>query len=322
MVAHNNYHGTSAATVSTVAYARNGDCEIYFETFGDPAHPALILVNGLGSQCINYHEDWCAMFAAEGLFVIRFDNRDMGLSSKFDDAAIGPKGETYVLSDMAGDPMAVLDALGIERAHILGLSLGGMIVQVVAIEHPDRLLSMTSVMSTTGEAEFGRSTPAALELLLASAATDKHSYVDGFVAGLREWGTPEFADETRWRRDAGRAFDRCFHPSGAGRQMLAVMASEPRADKLGSIRVPTLVIHGDRDTLIDESGGRRTAELIPGARFELIGGMGHDYPPQLWNRWVQLVTEHAADASRPSAGPITLKHRSGRVERMYPSESR
>ena len=289
-----------------MAYAHNGDCKIFYETFGDPANPALILVNGLGSQCINYHENWCALFVAEGLHVIRFDNRDVGLSSKFDDAAAGPKGEAYVLSDMARDPIAVLDALGIQRAHILGLSLGGMIVQVVALEHADRLISMTSAMSTTGEAEYGRSTPTALELLLAPAATDKQSYVDGFVAGQREWGTPEFADEARWRRDAERAFDRCFNPTGAGRQLLAAMASEPRAQMLPSIRVPTLVIHGDRDTLIDQSGGRRTAELIPGARFELIGGMGHDYPPQLWNRWVQLVTEHAATASRPSTGPITL----------------
>lgn len=275
-----------------MAYARNGDCDIYYETFGDPTYPALLMVNGLGSQCINYHEQWIALFVAHGLFVIRFDNRDMGLSTKFDDAPTGAHGESYLLSDMANDAIAVLDAEGISRAHVMGLSMGGMIVQTMAIEHPERLLSMTSVMSTTGEAEFGRPTKQAIGLLTAPPATDRESAVERHIAGLREWGSPEFADEARWRADAERAFDRSFHPSGAGRQYLAVGASGSRADGLRHVTVPTLVIHGDRDTLIDISGGRRTAELIPGARFKMIEGMGHDYPPQLWDLWVELVVDH------------------------------
>jgi pimeloyl-ACP methyl ester carboxylesterase len=270
-----------------MATAHNQDCEIYYESFGDPSAPTLLLVNGLGSQCINYHEDWCAMFVERGLRVVRFDNRDVGLSTKFDET---PAGEAaYKVSDMAADAIAILDAIGVERAHVMGLSMGGMIVQVMAIEHPDRLSSMTSVMSNTGERDYGAPTPEAFALLTAPPATDRDSYIDRTIEGLRVWGSPAFADEARWRRDAERAFDRCFHPAGQVRQYRGILASPPRADRLRDVRTPTLVMHGDRDTLIDISGGRRTAELIPGSRFEVMEGMGHDYPPQLWNRWVDLV---------------------------------
>jgi pimeloyl-ACP methyl ester carboxylesterase len=266
-------------------YAHHGTCDIWFDVFGDASNPTLLLVNGLGSQCINYKAEWCEMFAAHGLQVVRYDNRDVGLSSKFE-------GATYTCSDMAGDGLAVLDALGVQRAHVMGLSMGGMIVQTMAIEHPERVLTMTSAMSTTGEPEYRQSSPRALELLLAPPATDRAGYVQRWVDGLHEWGSPEFADEARWRADAESAFDRCFHPSGPGRQYMAVMASPSRADALRSVTVPTLVLHGDRDTLIEPSGGRRTADLVPGARFELIEGMGHDYPPQLWPKWVDLVVDH------------------------------
>ena len=276
-----------------MATTRNGDCEIYYDTIGDPADPALLLVNGLGSQSINYKTEWCEMFAARGLYVIRFDNRDVGLSTSFEGAPTGPEGEAYTVSDMAADALAVLDAEGIDRAHVLGVSMGGMIVQMLAIEHPERLLTVTSVMSTTGEPDVGQAAPEAFALLTAPPATDRESYVANHVAGLRNWGSPEFADEARWQADAERAFDRSFRPTGAGRQFLAIRASGSRADELRGVTVPTLVIHGDKDTLIDASGGHRTAELIPGARFELIEGMGHDYPPQLWQRWVDLVVDHA-----------------------------
>ena len=281
-----------------MAMASNGNCEIYYESFGDPSDPTLLLVNGLSSQCINYHEDWCEMFAGRGLRVVRYDNRDVGLSSKFGDAPVGNHGEAYTLTDMAADGIAVLDAIGVERAHVMGLSMGGMIVQTMAIEHADRLLSMTSVMSRTGEAGYGDSTPEAFALLTAPPAVDRDSYIAASIAGLHVWGSPEFADEARWTRDAGRAFDRCFHPSGPTRQFMAVGASPPRGEALRHVTTPTLVMHGDRDTLIDISGGRRTAELIPGARFEAIEGMGHDYPPQLWNRWVDIVAEFIASVSQ------------------------
>lgn len=281
-----------------MATALNGNCELYYEAFGDLSDPTLLLVNGLGSQCINYNEDWCAMFAARGLHVVRFDNRDVGMSSKFDDMPIGEKGEAYTISEMAADGIAVLDALGVEHAHIMGLSMGGMIVQVMAIEHRDRLLSMTSVMSRTGEPGYGDSTPGAFALLVAAPATDRESFIAAHIAGLRVWGSPAFADEARWRRDAERAFDRCWHPSGPTRQYRAIEASPPRAEGLRAVSTPTLVMHGDRDTLINISGGRRTAELIPGARFEAIEGLGHDYPPQLWQQWVDSVGSFVSSISR------------------------
>jgi pimeloyl-ACP methyl ester carboxylesterase len=230
------------------------------------------------------------MFAAEGLQVVRFDNRDMGLSSHL-------LGVPYSLSDMAADVVAVLDALRVEQAHIMGLSMGGMIVQTVAIEHPQRVLSLTSVMSHTGEQGYGGSSPAAFALLTGPPATSRDEYVANALAGLREWGSPEFFDENRAKAMAEAAFDRCFDPAGTGRQFVAIRDSAPRAEMLRTLDVPTLVIHGDHDTLIDQSGGRRTAELIPGARFELIEGMGHDYPPQLWRRWTDLVVGHIRSAA-------------------------
>lgn len=281
-----------------MARALNGNCQIYYESFGDPGDPTLLLVNGLGSQCINYHQDWCEMFAGRGLHVVRYDNRDVGMSSKFDGAPVGAHGQAYVLSDMAEDAIAVLDAVGVERAHVMGLSMGGMIVQTLAIEHPDRLLSMTSVMSRTGEPGYGESTPEAFALLTSPPAVDRESYIASSIVGLHVWGSPEFADEKRWRGIAERAFDRCFDPMGTTRQFYAIGASPPRADHLREVTTPTLVMHGDRDTLIDISGGRRTAELIPGARFVVIDGLGHDYPPQLWNRWVDIVTEFVASVSQ------------------------
>ncbi len=277
--------------VYNVAY--NGNCELYFETFGDPENPALLMVNGLGSQSVNYEDAWCEKFVAKGFFVIRFDNRDAGLSSQFDAAPVNEKGACYNLSDMAADAIAVLDANSIKHAHVMGLSMGGMIAQTMAIEHPERVLSMTSVMSNSGEPEYGQSTPNAMRLLTAPPATDRESHIARAIEGLHEWGSPEFADEARWRENAERTFDRSFHPSGPGRQFLAVRSSGPRAEELRSVRLPSLVIHGDKDTLIDQSGGRRVAELIPGAKFALIEGMGHDYPPQLWDRWVDLVADHA-----------------------------
>jgi pimeloyl-ACP methyl ester carboxylesterase len=271
-------------------YAHNGNCDIWYETFGDATKPALLLINGLGSQSINYQDAWCEKFAAEGFFVLRFDNRDVGLSTSFEDAPLGPDGHAYLVSDMANDAISVLDAEGIVWAHVMGLSMGGMIAQVLAIEHSDRLRSMTSIMSSSGEPDWGKPTDCALALLTAPPASDRESFIRAHIEGLKEWGSPEFADEARWTADAERAFDRSFRPTGSGRQFTAIRSSPPRADRLPFVTVPTLVIHGDKDTLIDQSGGRRVAELIPDARFELIEGMGHDYPPQLWDRWVGLVT--------------------------------
>jgi pimeloyl-ACP methyl ester carboxylesterase len=272
-----------------MAYATNGDCSIFYETFGSSDDPTLLLVNGLGSQCINFHEDWCAMFVDAGFHVVRFDNRDVGLSTHLTDAPLDEQGAVYRLADMAADAIAVLDATGVERAHVMGLSMGGMIVQQLAIDHRDRLLSIVSVMSRTGEPEYGQSTPEALERLIGPPATDRRSAIESHIEGQRIWGSPAHADEKRWAADAARAFDRCFDPAGVGRQFFAVGASGSRADLLPAVTTPTLVMHGTADTLIDISGGRRTAALIPGATFVALDGMGHDYPREFWQPWVDEV---------------------------------
>lgn len=279
-------------------YAHNGSVDIYYETFGDPSDPALLMVNGLGSQCINYTATWCERFVARGFFAIRFDNRDVGLSTKFADiqpdmaAAVEALREgndpvvAYHLADMATDALAVLDDLGIDRAHVMGVSMGGMIVQQLAIDHPERLLSMTSVMSTTGDPDVGRSTPEAFAILTGPPATDRASAIARQLEGARTFGSPGHYDPDRLAQQAEEAFDRCFYPPGVARQMIGVLASGTRSEALRTVAVPALVLHGDADTLIDISGGRRTAECIPGARFEVMEGMGHDYPPAFWDRWV------------------------------------
>ncbi|MDQ6698409.1 MAG: alpha/beta fold hydrolase [Actinomycetota bacterium] len=291
-------------------YAHHGDVEIFFETFGEPTDPALLLVNGLGSQCINYRVEWCERFVAEGFFVIRFDNRDVGLSTKFSDVrpAVGavvralsagqPPEVPYTLDDMAGDAIAVLDHLEIEQSHVMGVSMGGMIVQQLAIRQPERLLSMTSVMSTTGDPAVGGSSREAQALMLSAAPTDRVSAIARHLEGIRTYGSPACYDEERLTAVAGEAFDRSFTPDGQARQVMAIIASPDRTVALHDVHVPTLVMHGDADTLVDISGGRSTADAIPGARFVVMEGMGHDYPPQYWERWVQLVTDHARSAGR------------------------
>jgi len=278
-----------------MAIARNGDVELFYETFGDPADPTLLLVNGLGSQCINFPVEWCERFVARGFHVVRFDNRDVGLSSKLE-------GVDYTLADMGLDALAVLDAVGVATAHVMGLSMGGMIVQRLAIDHADRLRSMTSVMSRTGEAEYGQSAPEALAVLTAKPATSKDEYVDSHVAAIGIYGSdPAWIVDADVRARAEAAYDRCFCPAGVGRQMMAVMADGSRAEALRQVRLPVLVLHGSRDTLIDPSGGRRTADLIPGARYEEIEGMGHDYPPAVWDRWTAIWGDFAAAADLTGA---------------------
>ncbi len=270
--------------------ARNGDVEIYYEVFGDPGDPTLLLINGLGSQCLNYQVEWCQLFCDEGFHVVRFDNRDVGLSTKLE-------GTDYTLTDMADDAVAVLDALGVTKAHVMGCSMGGMIVPRLSIDHPDRVLSLTSVMSRTGEAGYGESSEEALAFLLAPPAPSRAAYIERQVAALHVDGSkPEWLDEDAISARAAAAYDRCFYPEGVGRQMKAVTADGSRAEQLAQLQLPALVIHGSRDTLIAPSGGRRTAALIPGARYVEIDGMGHDYPPPVWREWVTTWSEFAHTA--------------------------
>jgi pimeloyl-ACP methyl ester carboxylesterase len=249
----------------------------------------LLLVNGLGSQCTNYKTAWCEQFVAAGFHVVRFDNRDVGLSTHFTDAPLDEHGAAYTLGDMAADAIAVLDAAGVAKAHVMGVSMGGMIVQQLAIHHRQRLLTMISVMSLPVEPGYGQPAPEAWALLTTPGASDRDSAIQRHVDGMRLWGSPEFADEERWRKDAAAAYDRNSDAAGVARQFFAVGAAGSWGDELPSVTTPTLVMHGDKDTLIDISGGRRTAALIPGAKFVEIKGMGHDYPPELWDRWVDEV---------------------------------
>jgi pimeloyl-ACP methyl ester carboxylesterase len=284
---------------------------LHYETTGSPADPALLLVNGLGSQLISWPDELCERLAAAGRLVIRFDNRDSGLSSKLDGQVADVEAITaavsrgdleaaralapYRLSAMAGDAVALLDALGIERAHAVGSSMGGAIVQRLAIEHPERLHTLTSIMATTGEPGYGRSSPEARAALFAPSPRDRAAYVEASRKAL-VWASRRYADLDAIRAQAGRSYDRCFCPDGSERQLAAMIVDGSRADGLRKLQVPTLVIHGLDDTLIDPSGGRRTAELVPGARLLLVEDMGHDRPPPLWPLLCEAILAHTARA--------------------------
>lgn len=278
---------------------------IEYETFGSSTDPALLLVNGFTSQLVDYEVGFCQMLADRGLFVIRYDNRDAGLSTHFEGvhadlagvyAARKSQGPMptlpYTMSDMANDGMELLRALGIERAHIFGISMGGMLVQTMAIEHPDRVLSLTTVMSHTGEPDYGRSTPEANQALMDPPKADRAGYIEQNVAGWRTWSSKKHYDPAYVTMRLGRAYDRAFKPNSAPRQLAAILAAPPRAETLRALSVPTLVIHGRDDTLITLSGGERTAELIPGAVLVVVNDMGHDLPEPLWPVLVDQVIAH------------------------------
>jgi pimeloyl-ACP methyl ester carboxylesterase len=264
----------------------NGAVSLYYEVFGADDDPMLLLVNGLGSQCINFKVELCQKFVGEGFRVVRFDNRDVGLSSHLKG---GPK---YTVDDMADDGFAVLDVLGAAAAHIAGWSMGGMIVQAMAIKHPARTLSMTSVMSAPGPIPVERA-PDVIAAFTAPPATTRDEAAERHLTGLRAWGSPAYFDVDRITADAHAAYDRCWDPEGRARQAMAIGSSPSREAELGSLEVPTLVVHGDADRLVPLEAGRATAAAIPGACLEIVEGMGHDYPPQCWDRMVGLIASHA-----------------------------
>ena len=272
--------------------ALNGSIELYVETFGRDDDPTLILVNGLGNQCLSFRDEMCRAFVEAGTRVVRFDNRDVGLSSD------GPEG--YSLRDMAADVVAVADAVAASTFHVLGFSLGGMIVQTLAIEHSERLRSATSVMSTTGDPDVGRPSDEARRLLLTPGSRDRASAVAAHLAGQRVWGSPGLVEWDVQEELAGALFDRACRPEGVARQYHAARQDGSRSDRLSRVDLPFLVLHGTADTLIDISGGRRTAEVVPGAKFVPVEGMGHDYPSTLWPR---LVAEFSGFALQ-SGGEI------------------
>jgi pimeloyl-ACP methyl ester carboxylesterase len=266
--------------------------EICYESFGDRDDPAILLIAGFWAQLLAWPPGFVDELVKRGHFVVRFDNRDAGLSTHLHDAPrpdprAAFEGDvssaSYTLSDMAGDVAGLMDALGLQSAHIVGVSMGGMIGQTLAIERPDRVHSLTSVMSTTGNPAVGQSTEAALAALLAPPARTRQDAVERVIATLRVIGSPAYKlDEAGIRARSALAFDRANDPIGVGRQLLAILASGDRTPQLRHVHIPTLVLHGADDPLISLSGGRATAEAIPGAELVVIEGMGHDLPPQLW----------------------------------------
>ncbi|MFZ5720485.1 MAG: alpha/beta fold hydrolase [Pseudomonadota bacterium] len=272
--------------------ARNGAVEIEYETFGDGQPETILLVNGLGSQMTRWPVEFCERLVARGYRVIRFDNRDTGLSS-------WPT-EAYTLADMARDGIAVLDAAGVARAHIAGVSMGGMIVQRIAIDHPDRVLSMTSIMSAPGARGTLMSTPEAMAVLDVPPPDPKADFEAFLAHGLKNAetiGSPGYP----WPDGALRArveaeYRRAFNPPGVARQRAAIMADGDRTPQLARLTIPVVVLHGTDDPLVQPVGGETTAAAIPGAELRMIPGMGHDVPPGLYDTFVDAICAAAARA--------------------------
>jgi pimeloyl-ACP methyl ester carboxylesterase len=286
-----------------VPKVRSNDVELEYATLGDPADPALLLIMGLGAQLIDWPDEFCELLAGRGFHVIRFDNRDAGLSTSLDalgvpdvaailggDRATAP----YLLADFAADTAGLLDALGVDRAHVVGASMGGMIAQQFTIDHPGRVLSLASIMSTTGDRSVGGSTAEAAMVLGRPPAASREEALAGAIAGSRLIGSPGFpvADDERLRRATAK-YDRAYRPLGTLRQYAAVLASPDRTPALGRITAPVVVIHGAADPLIDVSGGRATAAAIPGADLVVIPGMGHDLPRGAWPQIADAIVRNA-----------------------------
>jgi pimeloyl-ACP methyl ester carboxylesterase len=284
--------------------AANG-IEVEYDTAGSPGDPALLLVTGLSAQLIEWPEDFVRQIAEHGFRVIRFDNRDAGKSSWLDELPVpgiaallaGTSAAPYSLGDMGDDAAALLDALGIPAAHVVGVSMGGMIVQRLAIDHPDKVLSLTSIMSTTGDPGAGRLNEATVAALSGPPASDRESAITAAIAGYRALGSPGFPvsdEELRARAEA--TCDRGYHPAGSARQLAAVLTASDRTEALHKVTVPATVIHGEADPLVDISGGRATAAAIPGAELLTIPGMGHDCPPGAWPRIIDAIVRNTQRA--------------------------
>ena len=289
--------------------AKVGDLELCYETFGDPADPGLLLVMGLGTQMIAWPEPFCLQLAGRGFHVIRFDNRDVGRSTHVRGAQPptlkqlilrDKAAAAYSLSDMAGDAAGLLDHLGLERAHVAGASMGGMIAQTLAAEHPGRVATLASIMSNTGHLWRGTPAPRVYSIFVRKPAKDPESAIDALVATFRMIGSPGFPfDEGELRAAAQLSYERGYNPAGTGRQLAAILAAGDRTAQLRTITAPTVVIHGTKDRMVRPSGGRATAAAIPGARHVEIEGMGHDLPRGAWDQIVDAIADNArrADAS-------------------------
>ena len=282
-----------------------GGIRLCYETFGNPSDPALLLIMGLGTQMVAWHEDFCARLVDEGFHVIRYDNRDIGRSTHLKDAPTPTLGQlamrrppaAYLLEDMANDAVGLLDCLGIERAHVVGASMGGMIAQTLAATRPERVLSLTSIMSTTGSRRVGQPAYRVLPIFLRQAPSDREAFIEHTVTLFETIGSRGIErDDDELREVAGLMFDRGLDPGGTSRQLAAIIASGNRTNALRNITAPTVVVHGTADRLVRPSGGRATARAIPGAKLVKVEGMGHDMPRAAWDQIVSAIVSNAQRA--------------------------
>jgi pimeloyl-ACP methyl ester carboxylesterase len=290
--------------------AQVGDVELVYETIGDPSGEPLLLVMGLGMQLIHWDRDFCKLLAERGFHVIRFDNRDAGLSTKVKAPVPNvmrlmagiPARVPYLLTDMADDTFGLLDQLEIERAHVAGVSMGGMIAQTMAISRPERVLSLASMSSSPGDRRVGTPKLRVWSVLMRRAPHDRDAYIEYFVRVFRMIGSPAYPpDEARTRAVAAATYDRCHYPAGTARQLSAILASGPRTAELRDVDAPTVVIHGEADPLVPLPAGIATAKAIPDAELVKIPGMGHDLPPELWPTYVDAIVRNADRAGARAA---------------------
>jgi pimeloyl-ACP methyl ester carboxylesterase len=304
-------YSASTSTGSGELFAAIGDLELCYETFGEPSDPALVLIMGLAMQMIGWREDFCERLASRGFSVVRFDNRDVGRSTRLDDLPVptfwqlaqrDERAASYTLEDMATDVVGLLDHLEIGRAHVVGASMGAMIAQTVATTSPDRVRSLVSIMGSTGARSSGQPQWQTANELMSVPPADRDGFVDHMMRTFAVIGSPGFErDEDDLRRFAEATFDRGHSPDATGRQLAAINASGDRTPLLHRIRAPTLVIHGSADTLVRPSGGHATAEAIAGSRLLEIPGMGHDLPREAWPEIVDAIAKNAAREADASA---------------------
>ncbi len=281
-----------------------GEIQLCYETFGDDGDPPLLLIMGLATQMIWWEDDFCRQLADRGFWVTRFDNRDIGRSTILSDNPVptrgqllrrDPKAASYALDDMADDAAKLLDHLGVPSAHVVGVSMGGMIAQLLVLRHRERVRSLVSIMSTTGNLRVGWADPRLLPRLLRPPKLDRASFVRDAIEGRRIVGSKTYpAGDERVRALAERSFERGLHPDGGARHLAAITTAPDRTARLRQLDIPTTVIHGTADRLVRPSGGKATAAAIPGARLMLIDGMGHDIPPSLWPRVIDAIVDTTA----------------------------
>jgi len=285
--------------------ASNGDTTLYYDTMGSSDNPTILLIMGLGAQMVAFREEFCQLLVDAGFHIVRFDNRDVGLSSKTSGTPpalqelLGAQGQDpadfnvpYVLSDMSDDAIAVLDAVGVDKAHLVGVSMGGMIAQTMVIEHPERILSLTSIMSTTGNPEVGSAKPELMMKMPLSVPTSKEEAIANSVETFRLISGPHFDPEDHANETAD-TYDRNWNPNAQGFQIAAIFASGDRTEALRTVEIPTLVIHGSLDPLVQISGGEATASAVPNSKLVVFDDMGHDLPEVLWADITDEIINHA-----------------------------